>query len=1156
MRLHLSPPALRRRSALRRPALLGALALTVGACADDLEPTAAPEATAPQAAVNQIFPNHFILVHGYAPPGIQGAAAAGIDPVTQTSHEDNFWYWRSKYSDTITAYDVPAKLREEAAEVGEVVQVHAANWDGRSKIADSVVYLERTLDAHCLIASAQTCALIGHSTGDAIIGYVLDKHRTAGPTGGLPWNITGVYVAGGAGGGTEIAYVAKAFFSDPVLTELTPDKMRRAYNHDMPAGVPNVRFVGAGWRRDDNSATPYPEGSMYLQALVGDSDGLVPFHSQAGVKPFAADWYDSSRANAYCIRARATYASGCGRVYHGTRPAERWNPLVPWGGAWSEAPLFEGFTVAFIDSDRHYNHSDEVGKLGDWVPAYLREHASPIQPPPPPPPPPPPGPITTFPTARPKPGITLQNATTMVEFAGALYAVMRANDPAGTVKIARSSDGVGWSEVPIPGAGTAVAPSLTVWKGTLYVSYVVAGGPTIAIAASPDGTSWTSYPITGSHASGAPPQTAQRPALAVFDHTLYLAYRGLDGALWTSRSTDGQVWTSRRGTTSGGTLSLVYGPGLAIYQGKLFAGYRAPSGHLAIASSNDGATWDRYELTGDRSRSGPITTESVASLAVYNGRLYAATQAVGSHQVQLSHTTDGATWTTTNSPAVLTGGGPGLGVFGRSLYLTLRANDPSMTLYVTSATAGAEPAPAWAVFPTAAGQAAIHTASAPAAARFKGELYTAFEANDGSRRLFIAYSGNGTTWSQYSPSGITVGSAPSLAAFGGVLYAAYRAAPQLGIEHESIVHIATSTDGRTWTHYQLDATRTGSGVFRSAAPPRLGVWNNRLYLSGNDGIGGLVRIASSSDGQRWSTRALVATVDGPVFSADSVALAAFAGSLYAAYRANDGSNRLRIAVSHDGTTWTHDAINGDRALNVDAFTSTAPSLATYADRLYAGYVGLGGAALWTSVSDDGLRWSSYPSPQVLTKNAVGLVRFGSGLYVMLQANDSSNLLYVSKIAGTAFGPLAAPTPIRLRTENGQFLTANNGGNLAGPAGKVAVTTTASAIGPLETFSCRVVGLNTYAFQTVNDHYLTAVNGGGVNSPGDTFRTVATVAGTLDNYTLVWLGGPYCALKTRDGTYLTALQGGGRRGDDPAYTPALRTDATRIGPSETFAIQSR
>jgi len=302
------------------------------------------------------WPNTIILVHGYASPAIQGPAQNG------KGNEDDFWYWQGRYSDNVESYNLPEELRQAAKKAGEDLTIKAANWDGKSRLEESAPYLIDVLNRHC--TGLNTCDLIGHSTGDAPIGYVLDKFQDQ-----RSWNIRHVFVAGGAGGGTEAADwpdPRNPFLSkDPVVLQLVPSVMRALYNHNMRGhykDVPNIRFVGAGTKYDKANRLDYPSASWVIR---GQSDGLVPFHSQGGVSEHVGS-YINQAFDAYCIASHTSIPYSCGQLNLGDSPAKRWNYLF-----YSDVKLFDGFRIQMIDNGKLYNHTDEVGRLAQWIIDYL-----------------------------------------------------------------------------------------------------------------------------------------------------------------------------------------------------------------------------------------------------------------------------------------------------------------------------------------------------------------------------------------------------------------------------------------------------------------------------------------------------------------------------------------------------------------------------------------------------------------------------------------------------------------------------------------------------------------------------------------------------------------------------------------------------------------
>jgi hypothetical protein len=370
--------------------------------------------------------------------------------------------------------------------------------------------------------------------------------------------------------------------------------------------------------------------------------------------------------------------------------------------------------------------------------------------------------------------------------------------------------------------------------------------------------------------------------------------------------------------------------------------------------------------------------------------------------------------------------------------------------------------------------------------------------------------------------------------------------------------LARSDDGQSWTSYEAS---TSAGALLTLSRPTLAVFNNRLTLAASNPATGRLTIATSTTGNAagWSAYQVTgaAALTGAVVPGSATtSLAAFRGSLYAVFRAVDGSNALTVATSTNGSTWRQYRVAGNYASNRDAYAGSASALAVYDDKLYATYLDIGSAQLMTSVSSDGLHWSSYPSPAVLTKSHVGLAPFGSSLYVALQANDSSNRFFLSSIAGSNLGGAGTSEAVNLVTENGFYLAATNGGGM-GPSASP-FSTTATAIGPQQTFQCLQVGANEMAFSTLNGTFITAANGGGrAGDATDAMRAIATGTAAWEALTIRWLGGNYCALQVNSGNYLTAEGGGGWGPSNDTNAPsATYTDATSVGPWETFTVRTR
>jgi hypothetical protein len=149
--------------------------------------------------------------------------------------------------------------------------------------------------------------------------------------------------------------------------------------------------------------------------------------------------------------------------------------------------------------------------------------------------------------------------------------------------------------------------------------------------------------------------------------------------------------------------------------------------------------------------------------------------------------------------------------------------------------------------------------------------------------------------------------------------------------------------------------------------------------------------------------------------------------------------------------------------------------------------------------------------------------------------------------------------VTIRTSNGHYLTAVNGGGVGGPnSGSQlgAIHTDARAIGPWETFVCERRGPDRMTFRTNDGHFLTAVNGGGIGGPNDNpyqLHTDTTSVGPWEQFRIIYRGRDLCALQTSDGHYVSAVNRGGWGDQDSGNQFPIHTNATRVGPWEIFVI---
>jgi len=146
----------------------------------------------------------------------------------------------------------------------------------------------------------------------------------------------------------------------------------------------------------------------------------------------------------------------------------------------------------------------------------------------------------------------------------------------------------------------------------------------------------------------------------------------------------------------------------------------------------------------------------------------------------------------------------------------------------------------------------------------------------------------------------------------------------------------------------------------------------------------------------------------------------------------------------------------------------------------------------------------------------------------------------------------------IQTKNGHLLSAVNGGGLGDPKSAphgVALCTGATTPGPFETFTLVWVdeSAKTFALKTYDNHFVTAVNGGGIGGPDSDRSPVHTdskSAAPSGNFTITLLADhTHVTIRTADGKhYLSAVNGGGVGGSNKV---PIHTDATTMGPEAVF-----
>jgi hypothetical protein len=214
------------------------------------------------------------------------------------------------------------------------VNKRSINWDGFNRISASNGRIRDALDCYC--TGSNWCYIAAHSAGDNQIGYALALYggtvrevKNASPnsagtcsgSGGTQtgWNIKWVGVAGGSGGGTELANYGAWAVSDPLTADLKTTTARAMYDHNQTRDKVFYMYAGA-------------RGTSYSALLPGQDDEVVAYHSSGGVA--------GSSGGSYCNPADWF----CNYLSLGPGPNE--------GGStkWSN------HHVSFRDDGKAYNH--------------------------------------------------------------------------------------------------------------------------------------------------------------------------------------------------------------------------------------------------------------------------------------------------------------------------------------------------------------------------------------------------------------------------------------------------------------------------------------------------------------------------------------------------------------------------------------------------------------------------------------------------------------------------------------------------------------------------------------------------------------------------------------------------------------------------------
>ncbi|HEX4964274.1 MAG TPA: sialidase family protein, partial [Thermoanaerobaculia bacterium] len=293
------------------------------------------------------------------------------------------------------------------------------------------------------------------------------------------------------------------------------------------------------------------------------------------------------------------------------------------------------------------------------------------------------------------------------------------------------ANGSAWGATPLnPGINTSDAPAAVSFNGSLYFLYKGSGGDSRIYVAQPpsgdilDGAAWSANPLNPGI------NTSTAPAVAAFNGTLYMLYKGVpgDSNVYIARPTannvgDGAGWSANRLNPGINTSAA---PAVATLNSNLYMLYKGSGGdtNVYIASSNapatggdifDGSTWSATRLNPG------INTSVAPGVVVFNGVLYMFYKGSGNDtNIYIARSTggnilDGSTWSATRlNLGINTVSAPRPVVVGNSLYLFYMGSGGDTKIWVAQPS-GSDPfnGDAWQTQPLNPG---INTSTAPGAA--------------------------------------------------------------------------------------------------------------------------------------------------------------------------------------------------------------------------------------------------------------------------------------------------------------------------------------------------------------------------------------------------------------------------------------------------------
>ena len=523
------------------------------------------------------------------------------------------------------------------------------------------------------------------------------------------------------------------------------------------------------------------------------------------------------------------------------------------------------------------------------------------------------------------------------------YWVAVGNNYGSTVCIAISTDGMGWSASTINpflyGSGYGIA-----WNGSYWVAVGWAAGNTNCIATSSDGDTWassSSNPFAGGQGHGIAWNGSYWVAVGYNSGSTVNIATSSDGDTWTNsdnpfaggqgrgiawngsywvavgynssqtvaiaKSTDAMTWTDASNNPFTGGLGL----GIA-WNGSYWVAVGVNSGYtVAMATSTDGMTWTNASNNpftggygyGIASGIAPLHNEIINIKAVTEPQYFYVAGGKGTPSIVYS--TNGVTWTGTNSNNVL----------GGDCYAVLYAG--GLWLAGGSGIAYSEDGIVW--------NLATGDITAEIGVCY-GIVYGGGKWVAGVSGTYkLAYSTDGMNWSA-TTNGDTIfiyAGRCNAVAYGNSMWVAGGYSTDM-LEGNNTV--AYSTDGMAWT-----VSTSGSNILTDSC--KAVGYGNGLWVAGGSGTNTIIY---SEDGMTWTT-----STNGISIISDCLTVA-YGNGLWVA----GGAGTYTLAYSTDGITWT------GSSSGTSIFTASCRAVS------YNGKWIAGGPGSTVAYSTDGMTWGS------------------------------------------------------------------------------------------------------------------------------------------------------------------------------------------------------